>query len=193
NHCSVMSLHAAKGLEFPVVYILAVEQGILPHARSLDQPEEIEEERRLCFVGMTRAKQELNLCRATFREFQGQQKYTIPSDFLGELPPDVETLDVSSGAGGHSAADFWRSGGASAARVGWEDTGVRVPPKLVPDARGLHVGAIVEHDEYGHGKIVEMTGLGRLRRVRVRFRGGEQLFAGEKVPLTVVDPDNANS
>jgi DNA helicase-2/ATP-dependent DNA helicase PcrA len=190
DHVSVMTLHAAKGLEFPVVYVLAVEQGILPHARSFEQPEEIEEERRLCFVGMTRAKQELYLCRANFREFGGQQKYTIPSDFLHEIEGAVEMEDLSSGAGGLSAANYWR-GGHAASRQSWADTGIS-HPKPRPDERGFFVGAIVEHDEYGHGKIIELAGNGALRRIRVRFRGGEKLFAGENVCLTVVDPENAS-
>src|SRR5262249_7600782 len=69
---SVMTLHAAKGLEFPVVYMVAVEQGILPHERSLAKAPEVEEERRLAFVGMTRAEEELHLCHARMREFRGQ-------------------------------------------------------------------------------------------------------------------------
>lgn len=192
DHVSVMTLHAAKGLEFPVVYILAMERGLLPHARSVDQPEEVEEERRLCFVGMTRAKEELYLCRANFREFQGQQKYTIPSDFLNEIDDVIETEDLSSGAGGLAAANFWR-GGSSAARQSWHDTGVYPAPKPVPDERGFYVGAIVEHDEYGRGKVIELGGHGALRRMKVRFRHGEQVFAGAKVPISVVDPDVAGS
>src|SRR5206468_6233266 len=95
---SVMTLHAAKGLEFPVVYMLAVEQGLLPHERSLAKEEDVEEERRLCFVGMTRAKQELFLCHARLREFRGQAIYAVPSMFLDELPHDpdvVEAVDLS--------------------------------------------------------------------------------------------------
>jgi DNA helicase-2/ATP-dependent DNA helicase PcrA len=188
---SVMTLHAAKGLEFPVVYILAVEQGVLPHARSLDQPDDIEEERRLCFVGMTRAKEELFLSYAKYREFSGQQKYTIPSDFLHELPPEVEQNDMSVGFGGHAAANHWRVGGSASSRQGWADAGVRTRPAPKPDERGFFVGAIVEHHDYGNGKILELSGLGRFRRVKVRFRSGEQVFVGEHVKLSVIDAENA--
>ncbi len=188
---SVMTLHAAKGLEFPVVYILAVEQGVLPHARSLDQPDEVEEERRLCFVGMTRAKEELYLSQAKYREFSGQQRYTIASDFLNELPPEVETDDNSSGFGGHAAANYWRGGGSSAARQGWADTGLPSRSKPMPDERGFFVGAIVEHHDYGNGRILELSGLGRFRRVKVRFRSGEQVFVGDNVKLSVIDPEHA--
>src|SRR5438045_3322806 len=93
---SVMTLHSAKGLEFPVVYMLAVEQGLLPHERSLAKEEDIEEERRLAFVGITRAKEELYVSHARLREFRGQTLSTVPSRFLDELPADgVQTVDQS--------------------------------------------------------------------------------------------------
>ncbi|MCS7270082.1 MAG: UvrD-helicase domain-containing protein, partial [Gemmataceae bacterium] len=78
DRVSVMTLHASKGLEFPVVYMLAVEEGLLPHERSLHDPAELEEERRLCFVGMTRAMRELHLCHAQLREYRGKILYAIP-------------------------------------------------------------------------------------------------------------------
>src|SRR5258707_15626365 len=100
-----MTMHAAKGLEFPVVFLLAMEQGILPHERSLGREEEVEEERRLAFVGMTRAKEELYLCHARLREFRGQTLYAVPSMFLDELPADgIKTLDLSASAGGPQGA-----------------------------------------------------------------------------------------
>src|SRR5437588_7121735 len=96
---AVMTLHAAKGLEFPVVYMLANEQGILPHERSLNRNEELEEERRLAFVGMTRAKEELYLSYCRMREFRGQTLYAIPSMFLEELPREgIKEVDLSSSA-----------------------------------------------------------------------------------------------
>src|SRR5205085_8984131 len=122
---SVMTLHAAKGLEFPAVFMLALEQGILPHERRLTREKEVEEERRLAFVGMTRAKQELYLCHARLREFRGQTLYAVPSMFLEELPPEavehnnLAAQPLSAGVG----ADHWRSGGAAAA-PGWADGGI---------------------------------------------------------------------
>ena len=126
---SVMTLHAAKGLEFPVVYMLAIEQGLLPHERSLQKEEDIEEERRLCFVGMTRAMKELYLCHSRLREFRGQALYAVPSMFLAELPDDgtIEKIDLSSGAYGGSTLDVWRgpTGPGSASAGAWADTGLR--------------------------------------------------------------------
>src|SRR5207245_8267453 len=116
---SIMTLHAAKGLEFPVVYLLAVEEGLLPHERSLAKDEDLEEERRLAFVGMTRAKEELYLCHARLREFRGQTLYAVPSMFLEELPHgSVEALDLSHHSGGPAAPDLWRTG-SPAAVEGW--------------------------------------------------------------------------
>lgn len=83
---TLMTLHASKGLEFPVVFIAAIEEGLLPHERSRDHPDELEEERRLLFVGITRAQEELHLSMARYREFRGQRRLTVPSQFLMELP-----------------------------------------------------------------------------------------------------------
>src|SRR3977135_3636843 len=118
-----MTLHAAKGLEFPVIYLVAMEQGILPHERSLAKDDDVEEERRLAFVGMTRAKEELYLSHARLREFRGQTLYAIPSTFLDELPADgIDHLDLSANVG-RQAIEQWRTGGKDAA-PGWVDAGI---------------------------------------------------------------------
>jgi DNA helicase-2/ATP-dependent DNA helicase PcrA len=92
---TMMTLHAAKGLEFPVVFVVALEQGLLPHERSLNDEEQLEEERRLAFVGITRAQEELQLSYAVHRDFRGQRRLTIPSPFLLEMPRDeMELVDV---------------------------------------------------------------------------------------------------
>jgi DNA helicase-2/ATP-dependent DNA helicase PcrA len=192
---SVMTLHAAKGLEFPVVYMLAVEEGLLPHERSRFHDEELEEERRLAFVGMTRAKEELYLCHARERDFRGRSMYAMPSSFLGELPEDgIEHLDLSAhSSGGGRALDEWRSG-TSASVPGWEDAGVqpRVQPEKPPPAPAggsiaYAVGMVVRHDSYGVGRITEVTGTGALRKIKVRFAPhGEKTFVADKAKLTVM-------
>ncbi len=88
DKATLMTLHAAKGLEFPVVFIVAVEDGVLPHERVGQHPDELEEERRLAFVGITRAKEELQLSYAVTRDFRGVRRRTIPSSFLMEMPRD---------------------------------------------------------------------------------------------------------
>jgi DNA helicase-2/ATP-dependent DNA helicase PcrA len=86
DRVTLMTLHGSKGLEFPVVFIIALEEGLLPHERSREHPDQLEEERRLLFVGMTRAQQELQLSLARYRQFRGRQGMTVPSQFLMELP-----------------------------------------------------------------------------------------------------------
>ena len=199
DHVSVMTLHASKGLEFPVVYVLAVEEGLLPHERSMGRDDEIEEERRLCFVGMTRAMKELYLCHARMREFRGQLNYCIPSGFLQELPRDVQFIDPSMARNAaRTAADEWRLKASSAAKD-WADTGARpfIPSKKpnsdlkpsIPDApdTGLAVGVLVQHEEFGLGNVTDVSGYGALRRVKIRFPAhGEKIFAGDKIRLKVV-------
>lgn len=86
DQVTLMTLHGSKGLEFPVVFIVAIEQGILPHSRSSEDRAQLEEERRLLFVGITRAQEELYLSHAKVRDFRGERKFTVPSEFLMELP-----------------------------------------------------------------------------------------------------------
>ncbi|MCS7045663.1 MAG: UvrD-helicase domain-containing protein [Gemmataceae bacterium] len=196
NCVAVMTLHAAKGLEFPVVYLLACEQGILPHERSLNQDEELEEERRLAFVGMTRAKEELYLTHCRLREFRGQTNYQIPSMFLDELPASVAFEDLSaSGSGGPKALDRWRSGLATASR-GWYETGefaarsAATKPRAAAataDAAVYREGMLVQHETYGVGRVTSVTGHGALRKVKIHFRqSGERTFLADKARLTVV-------
>jgi DNA helicase-2/ATP-dependent DNA helicase PcrA len=194
---SVMTLHAAKGLEFPVVYIAAVEQGILPHERSLSKDDQVEEERRLAFVGITRAKEECYLTHARMREFRGSALYAIPSLFLEELPQDaVEEIDLStSAAGRQQAMDAWRTGGR-AAEQGWKEAGVRPapakkaepsPPAAPDNGDGLAVGVFVHHPQFGAGRVTEVSGYGALRRVKVRFAvGGEKTLVVQHAKLTVL-------
>ena len=108
DRVTLMTLHASKGLEFPVVYLTAVEEGLLPHERSREHPEQLEEERRLMFVGVTRAQQELQISTARYRDFRGQRKLTIPSSFLMELPRadmDVALVEAPMGDGARFVPD----------------------------------------------------------------------------------------
>jgi DNA helicase-2/ATP-dependent DNA helicase PcrA len=102
DRVSLMTLHAAKGLEFAWVFIVAIEQRFLPHERSKDDPEKLEEERRLFFVGITRAEEELQLSNARYRFVQGSQRMTIPSQFLLELPRDEMEIVLPPGMRGLS-------------------------------------------------------------------------------------------
>jgi DNA helicase-2/ATP-dependent DNA helicase PcrA len=192
---AIMTLHAAKGLEFPVVYMIAVEENLLPHERSQDKPAEMEEERRLAFVGMTRAKEELYLSHARMRDFRGSTRYAIPSTFLSELPEEgVETVDLAGRA--PRALDEWRSGGA-AAEPGWVDAGIVVARSAktalavgaapVGAATSYAEGMLVRHDSYGAGRVTEVSGYGALRKVKVRFSAhGEKTFVEAMAKLAIV-------
>ncbi len=94
-----MTVHAAKGLEFPVVFIVGLEEGLLPHSRAFKDGNDIEEERRLFFVGITRARRELYLSRCRVRSFRGQMQATEPSTFLSELPEGPIVVRDLSGVG----------------------------------------------------------------------------------------------
>jgi len=110
DRVTLMTLHAAKGLEFPVVFLIAVEQGLLPHERSSSDRSQLEEERRLLFVGITRAESELRLSLATQRDFRGRRQYTIPSDFLMELRcAALEFVDEGMGIDQPEMSQTWQA------------------------------------------------------------------------------------
>ncbi len=197
DHVSVMTMHAAKGLEFPIVYVMALEQGLLPHERSLAKDEDVEEERRLCFVGMTRAMRELYLTHARLREFRGQVLYAVPSMFLEELPPEVKHVDVSAFRNTpRSALDDWRSKSHAASVSAGFPTRKPEPVPVAGSAGGGGVGGgdvnyvtgqVVQHEAYGIGQIIDVSGLGAMRRIKIRFAAaGEKTFVAEKVKLKVL-------
>jgi DNA helicase-2/ATP-dependent DNA helicase PcrA len=113
DRVTLMTLHAAKGLEFPVVFIVACEEGLLPHDRSRHDDEKLEEERRLLFVGITRAQHELQLSYAQYRSFRGQSCPTVASSFLMELPR--QEMALSDSAGSRRTTPDWEAGFESGA------------------------------------------------------------------------------
>ncbi|MGN1275013.1 MAG: ATP-dependent helicase [Thermoguttaceae bacterium] len=117
NTVALMTLHAAKGLEFPVVYLTACEHGILPHERAFEDPNELEEERRLMFVGMTRAKEELNLSMAESRENGGRRSVAAPSPFLMELPREEMRMENFQATLSFDSFEFRPRGGKRAERL----------------------------------------------------------------------------
>jgi len=125
---TLMTLHSAKGLEFPVVFIVGLEEGVFPHQRSLISDREIEEERRLCYVGMTRAREELHLVHAHRRSLYGQPNFNSRSRFLDDIPLEL-TGSVLEGGAGLSAVR--QSGKSALGRI-------RSPRRVfrLPNARG---------------------------------------------------------
>jgi len=176
---TLMTLHAAKGLEFPAVAMIGLEEGLLPSMRAMDSDASLEEERRLTFVGVTRAMRTLLITSAKLRTHRGLQERTIPSRFLGELPPEgVVISDQSDPLGGIDLDGSGRGAGA------WDDYEFDQTP---PDERmararrassrpggagagdSLGVGAMVRHPQFGVGAVVEVSGFGRNRRAKIRF------------------------
>ena len=152
----LMTLHSAKGLEFPVVFLCGMEEGLFPHALSSDDSAKLEEERRLCYVGITRARQELALSYAETRMGRGETSYQRMSRFISELPPDL--VDEIQPFGGISAYPRARDT-AAAARRG-EETAAR--PRL-------RLGQRVNHAKYGDGLVTNMEGGGAHARIEVNF------------------------
>ncbi len=142
----LMSLHSAKGLEFPLVFLTGLEEGLFPHQHSLQEPGRLEEERRLCYVGMTRAREQLILSHAEVRRLHGQEHYTSPSRFLGEMP-DALIQEV-------------RAAG-TVARVATTDSGA--------PAAGMRLGGRVRHETFGEGVVLHYEGQGPQARVQVNF------------------------
>lgn len=140
---TLMTLHTAKGLEFPVVFLTGMEHGVFPHARSMTDEKELAEERRLAYVGMTRAQQHLFVSRAEARSLWGQHQFNPPSQFLGEIPEELiewERLGSTSNRGGWGN-DFGN-------RAGFGAPGSRYNQRF----SGSHWGASTSSDNYGGGR-----------------------------------------
>jgi DNA helicase-2/ATP-dependent DNA helicase PcrA len=159
----LMTLHAAKGLEFDSVFLVGLEEGLLPHSRSLTGEEALEEERRLCYVGMTRAMDRLHLSWARSRQVFGQRRLTAPSRFLDEIPGDL--LERSGGP--------FRPGPAPALRRApgvFEPRGPEAPPAGA-DTSHLRPGTRVRHPLFGVGTVLRREGDGDDVKVTVSFPG----------------------
>ncbi|TQS23905.1 DNA helicase PcrA [Microbispora hainanensis] len=169
---TLMTLHTAKGLEFPVVFLTGMEDGVFPHMRSLSDPKELEEERRLAYVGITRAKQRLYLSRAAVRSAWGAPSFNPASRFLSEVPGDLIEWRGDPGKTAWSAATSRPAARTAPA----PKTGGRQIPNLSPGDR-------VTHDTFGLGTVVAVDGQAEKTRVKIDF-GSE----GEKTLLLAYAP-----
>ncbi len=150
----LMTLHTAKGLEFPLVFICGLEEGMFPSQQSGDDPTRLEEERRLCYVGMTRAMQKLYLCHAESRRLYGQEQYNKPSRFLREIPAEyVEEIRLTTTVS--RPTQFNRFGNA-ASHSAFENTGFKL-------------GQRVLHDKFGEGTVLNYEGTGNQSRIQINF------------------------
>ena len=156
DRVNLMTLHAAKGLEFPAVFLCGMEEGLFPHSRSSEDPTRLEEERRLCYVGMTRAKRKLVMSYAESRRLHGADRYSTPSRFLRELPAErVEEVRIR--------GTVVRPG----TRFRSERRGAAAPRQDEPDT--LRLGQRVEHPKFGEGVVLTCEGQGTHARVQVNF------------------------
>jgi len=185
NRVSLMTLHCAKGLEFPFVFIVGMEEGLLPHYRRGDEIEDLEEERRLCYVGITRAKERVFLSRAEERSTFGLGRANLPSRFLEELPLELIQLEERQG----KMEDLFSQETSMAdQRGGWHDHFQQVekgmddltqenifspsqgralsPEEFTP----LSVGMKVRHQKFGEGRVKSIEGMSEDQKATIVFQ-----------------------
>ncbi|WP_426939526.1 DNA helicase PcrA [Pseudarthrobacter sp. S3] len=205
---TLMTLHTAKGLEFPVVFLTGMEHGLFPHQRSATDPKELAEERRLAYVGLTRARKRLYVTRSEVRSMWGQSQYNPASQFLEEIPAELlewkrEGTSKQSGGWGSSASigssryggSFWGAGtsrGAAADSSAGFNADVpaaiaknRVQPQKEIVAVG--VGDKVNHTSFGNGTVLALEGAGDKTVAKVKFSVGEKRLLLRYAPLTKLD------
>ncbi|MGD2062750.1 MAG: UvrD-helicase domain-containing protein [Nitrospirota bacterium] len=167
DYVTLMTLHSAKGLEFPVVFLTGMEEGIFPHRMAMGSEDEMEEERRLAYVGITRAKEVLYLTFAARRHIQGEVQFNSPSRFLGEIPDNLVARPV--GTSDRAAPDR-----------------AAILTRVVPVAGDgpFPVGSQVHHPRWGEGRVVRREGKGEDLKVSVRFTSvGVKRMVATKAPL----------
>lgn len=167
---TLMTLHTAKGLEFPVVFLTAMEDGVFPHVRSLGEPKELEEERRLAYVGITRAQKRLYLTRAAVRSSWGSPSFNPASRFVNEVPGQL--ID-------------WRT---PPEKTAWTAATRREPAAAAPKKSSRAVPSLtpgdrVSHDAFGLGTVVSVDGVAEKTKVKIDFGSG-----GEKTLLLAYAP-----
>jgi DNA helicase-2/ATP-dependent DNA helicase PcrA len=170
---SLMTLHTAKGLEYDVIFLVGLEQGTLPHVRSFDEPGGVAEERRLLYVGMTRAKQKLYLSSALQRTLFGSTTAFLPSSFLGDIPIELIQSEGATRASAGTITGGYRGMAPSA-----------TPPKARTEIAGaitqvrdngslqLEIGDRIQHQDYGQGVVTELRGEGARQVAQVNFDSG---------------------
>jgi ATP-dependent DNA helicase UvrD/PcrA len=201
---TLMTLHTAKGLEYPVVFIVGLEENVFPHVRSIGEPRDLEEERRLAYVGITRARERLYLTNAWSRTLFGATNYNLPSRFLKEVPEELVTVTAGNGRGGQDgaarAASTWGDAspafgaGRSSFGSGPPATSFARPPtpagRLADRQRGaldlrLTPGDEVVHRQWGRGTVRAVSGQGERAMAEVDFPGlGRKRLLLRYAPLT---------
>ncbi len=185
---SLMTLHAAKGLEFSTVFLTGMEEGLFPHSQTLGEPDDMEEERRLCYVGITRARERLYLTHTWTRLMFGSVKDSIPSRFLKEIPAElIEEVGGGSivGSGRSSFSSLYTKRLAS-------PTAPAPAASTGAEALGLEAGDAVVHERFGAGVVTYVEGEGEEARAEVRFpERGTKRFLLALTPLRKVTAPEA--
>jgi len=150
----LMTLHSAKGLEFPLVFLSGVEEGLFPHQRSAQDPARLEEERRLCYVGITRARQKLTICHAETRRIYGTENYAKPSRFIREIPSECMNEVRLRGSVSYPA---------------YSPTINETPDANETPGTGYSLGQRVKHAKFGEGVILNFEGQGNHTRIQINF------------------------
>ncbi|MGW2511044.1 DNA helicase PcrA [Streptomyces scopuliridis] len=169
---TLMTLHTAKGLEFPVVFLSGMEDGVFPHMRALGQTKELEEERRLAYVGITRARERLYLTRSSMRSAWGQPSYNPPSRFLEEIPGhhlEWKRTGAQIPAGPTSGIASSLSSSAGRSRSGGGPLGFATGRATDKPVIALAVGDRVTHDRFGLGTVMAVTGTGAETQATIDF------------------------
>jgi len=161
---SLMTLHTAKGLEFPVVFIVGMEEGLFPHFRSLEDEAEMEEERRICYVGITRAREELYLSYCRMRNLYGRMQMNKPSRFLYEMPEELTDLFVKK-------QKSLRSEIKNSALMSKSTADADLYNNIRFTAKSFQLGDKVMHKKWGMGVVVDIKGNGKDMQVTVAFSG----------------------
>ncbi len=172
---SLMTLHSAKGLEFPVVFLVGLEQGLFPHGRSLDDPVALEEERRLCYVGITRAQEQLFLSHARERRLYGTREPAVRSQFLGELPKELlcsTLVKVKSNRQLPLASE----------------PQAQTSKRQKTQSQDWKVGELLIHDTFGTGQVTHVFGSGNKISIAVKFSGlGQKILDPNRTTLQRVE------
>lgn len=152
----LMTLHSAKGLEFPLVFLCGLEEGLFPHQMSIDEEGRLEEERRLCYVGITRARQHLYITYAEIRRLHGKENYTRPSRFISEIPSEL-------------IAEIRPTRFANAPVLARPTSTTRIAFEDDSNANGFRIGQRVRHAKFGEGIVLTQEGRGEQSRIHINF------------------------
>jgi DNA helicase-2/ATP-dependent DNA helicase PcrA len=179
SRVSLMTLHSSKGLEFPVVFLVGLEQGLFPNYRSMEDPASLEEERRLCYVGITRAQERLFISYARERRLYGSREPASPSLFLAELPRDLIESNVAS-----ALPKRWTKSVAEGRR---DQAGRDLSNTHATD---WNEGDRLIHKAFGTGEVTRIFGAGNKICLAVKFPGlGQKIIDPKITPIQRLDPD----